>query len=73
MAKGKVSGKTHTQAQLNDWANQNNPNSKAYRANANNHSNQCNPNNKTHQQRHNAQRRNPQPWVDWAPDYPEYD
>ena len=34
MAKGKVSGKTHTQTQLNDWANQNNPNNKAYRANA---------------------------------------
>lgn len=42
MAKGKVSGKTHTQTQLNDWANQNNPNNKAYRANADNHANQMN-------------------------------
>ena len=73
MAKGKISGKTHTQAQLNNWANQNNPNNKAFRANANNHSNQLNPNHKTHQQQHNKERRNPQPWVDWAPDYPDYD
>lgn len=27
-----VSSKTHTQQQLNDYANQNNPNSKAYKA-----------------------------------------
>ena len=40
----KVSGKTHTQEQLNAWANQNNPNNKAYRAKSNNHSNQLNPN-----------------------------
>lgn len=73
MAKGKVSGKTHTQAQLNDWANQHNPNNKAYRANVDNRSNQLNPNQKTHQQIHNSSRRNPQPWVDWAPDYIEYD
>ena len=73
MAKGKVSGKTHTQTQLNDWANQNNPNNKAYRANADNHANQMNPKHKTHQQIHNSQRRNPQPWLDWAPDYPDYD
>lgn len=33
MSKGKgVSGKTHTTQQLNDYANQNNPNNKAYRA-----------------------------------------
>ena len=33
MAKVKrVSGKTHTQEQLNDYANQNNPNNKAYQA-----------------------------------------
>jgi hypothetical protein len=31
MAKG-VSSKTHTQKQLDDYANQNNPNNKAYRA-----------------------------------------
>lgn len=31
MAKRKVvSGKTHTKQQLNDYANQNNPNNKAY-------------------------------------------
>lgn len=44
MSKGHgVSGKTHTQQQLNNYANQNNPNNSAYRANNNNHSNQCNP------------------------------
>ena len=32
MANKKVSSKTHTQKQLDDYANQNNPNSKAYRA-----------------------------------------
>ena len=70
----KVSGKTHTQEQLNAWANQNNPNNKAYRANSNNHSNQLNPNHKTHQQRHNAERRYQKLGsVEWAPDYPEYD
>ncbi len=73
MAK-KISGKTHTQAQLNAWANQNNPNNKAYRANANNHSNQMNPNHKTHQQRHNSDRRYREYMIpDWAPDYIEYD
>ena len=36
----KVSGKTHTQKQLDDYANQNNPNSKAYRARMDNHANQ---------------------------------
>jgi len=44
-----VSGKTHTQQQLNNYANQNNPNNSAYRANQNNHSNQCNPNNNNYQ------------------------
>ena len=44
-----VSGKTHTQQQLNNYSNQNNPNNAAYRANQNNHSNQCNPNNKNYQ------------------------
>ena len=29
-----VSGKTHTTQQLNDYANQHNPNNKAYQANA---------------------------------------
>lgn len=41
----KVSGKTHSQSQINHFANQNNPNNQAYKANANNHSNQMNPNN----------------------------
>ena len=45
-----VSGHTHTQAQLNHYANQNNPNSSAYRSSMNNHSNQCNPNNVAYQQ-----------------------
>lgn len=40
-----VSGKTHTQAQLNNYANQHNPNNPAYRANVNNRANQLNPNN----------------------------
>lgn len=44
-----VSGKTHTQQQVNHYANQNNPNNAAYRANQNNHSNQCNPNNSNYQ------------------------
>ena len=71
----KISGKTHTKEQLDHWANQNNPNNKAYRANANNHSNQLNPKHKTHQQRHNSARRNKQyqTWSEWAPDYIEYD
>lgn len=43
MGKG-VSGNTHTQSQVNHYANQSNPNNSAYQANANNHSNQCNPN-----------------------------
>lgn len=40
-----VSGHTHTQAQLNNYANQHNPNNNAHQANLNNHANQCNPNN----------------------------
>lgn len=40
-----VSGYTHTQAQMNDYANQKNPNNSAYQANNDNHANQCNPNN----------------------------
>lgn len=35
-----VSGKTHTQKQLDDYANQHNPNNKAYKANQQNHSSQ---------------------------------
>ncbi len=47
-AMAKVSGQTHTQKQLNNYANQNNPNNSAYRANNNNHSNQLNPNNQNY-------------------------
>ena len=44
MGKG-VSSYTHTKKQLDDYANQNNPNNPAFHANRNNHANQCNPNN----------------------------
>ena len=44
----KVSGNTHTQAQMNHHANQSNPNKAAHTAAANNHANQCNPNNAAH-------------------------
>ena len=72
--KKKASGKTRTQEQLDNWANQNNPNNKAYRANVNNRSNQLNPNHKTHQQSQNADRRyQKMGFVEWEPDYPEYD
>ncbi len=74
MSGKKVSGKTHTKEQLDNWANQNNPNNKAYRANANNRANQLNPKHNTHQQRHNATRRSKEYLIpDWAPNYPEYD
>ena len=75
MPKSKVSGKTHTKEQLDDWANQHNPNNKAYKANADNHANQKNPNHKkTHQAIHNAQRRyRDYEFPYWAPDYPDYD
>lgn len=70
----KVSGKTHTKAQLDHWANQNNPNNKAYRANLNNRADQSNPNRRSHQAIHNAQRRaKAYAWPEWAPDYPEWD
>lgn len=42
---GGVSGHTHTQLELDDYANQNNPNNHAYWDDLNNHANQCNPNN----------------------------
>ena len=46
MGKGRgVSSYTHTQRQLDNYANQHNPNNRAYRDNLINHSNQCNPNN----------------------------
>ena len=70
----KVSGKTHSKQHLDSWANQHNPNNKAYRKNSDNHSNQMNPNHKTHQAIHNTHRRNRQYILPvWAPDYPEYD
>ena len=40
-----VSGYTYTQRQLDDYANQHNPNNHAYWDNLDNHANQCNPNN----------------------------
>lgn len=67
MASNKVSGKTHTKEQLDNWANQHNPNNRAYRANVANHANQKN----VHQAAHKS---NPKCKVPgWAPDYPEYD
>ena len=46
MAKGHgVSSKTHTQQQINHYANQHNSNNAANRACNNNHANQLNPNN----------------------------
>lgn len=36
----KVSSKTHTKQQLNNYANQKNPNNKAYKANVDNHKKQ---------------------------------
>ena len=74
MSSKKVSGKTHTKEQLDHWANQNNPNNKAYKGNNDNRANQLNPNHKTHQQIHNGDRRyRAYDMPDWAPDYPEYD
>ena len=52
MAKRGVSGYTHSKQQLNNYANQNNPNNKAYKANKDNHSNQYNPNNSRHIAKH---------------------
>ena len=50
MSKGKgVSSHTHTQSQINHYANQHNTNNSAYQANNNNHANQCNPNNSNYQ------------------------
>lgn len=43
MAKG-CSGNTHSTAEMNHYANQQNPNNDAYKAAADNHSNQCNSN-----------------------------
>ncbi len=46
MSKGHgVSGNTHPQEELDNYANQNNPNSDEYQSENDNHSNQLNPNN----------------------------
>jgi len=44
MGKG-VSSYTHSQKELDNYANQHNPNNDSYWENNDNHSNQCNPNN----------------------------
>lgn len=44
MGKG-VSSYTHSQAELDHYANQHNPNNDAYWDDRDNHANQCNPNN----------------------------
>lgn len=43
-----VSGKAHSQQQVNNYANQRNSNNSANRANNNNHANQLNPNNQNY-------------------------
>ena len=43
--RGGVSGNTHSQQQLDDYANQNNPNNDANQEDLDNHSDQLNPNN----------------------------
>lgn len=50
MSKGHgVSGHTHTQSELDHYANQNNPNNAAYQAENDNHAEQLNPNNDKYQ------------------------
>jgi len=50
MSKGHgVSGNTHTQQQVNQYAKQHNPNNNAHQSNNNNHANQLNPNNSNYQ------------------------
>lgn len=74
MGVNKISCKTHSKEQLNNWANQNNPNNKSYKAKLDNRANQMNPNKKTHSQIHNAQKRHKDKILPyWAPDYIEYD
>lgn len=74
MSTKKVSGKTHTKEQLDNWANQNNPNNPAYWANRSNHAVQLSLKHKTHQQTHNARRRHKGQLLPyWAPDYPDFD
>ena len=45
MRGGGVSGYTHSQDDLDNYANQHNPNNDAYWDDLDNHANQCNPNN----------------------------
>ena len=45
----KVSSNNHTQKQMDNYANQKNPNNSASRAAANNRANQMNPNNPAYQ------------------------
>ena len=49
MGKG-VNGNTHTQQQLDDYANQNNRNNDAYWDDLDNHADQLNPNNDEYQE-----------------------
>lgn len=52
MGKSKgVSSNTHTNQQVNHYANQHNSNNSANKANNNNHANQCNPNNSNYKGR----------------------
>ena len=51
-----VSSRTHTQQQINHYANQHNPNNSAHQANNNNHANQCNPNNSNYQGYQNSKK-----------------
>lgn len=49
MSKGRgVSNDSHSKAERDHYANQNNPNNAAYQANNDNHANQLNPNNDEH-------------------------
>ena len=74
MSTKKVSGKTHTKEELDNWANQNNPNNPAYWANRNNHSVQMMSGKKAHQQSHNAHRRyKGQLMPDWSIDFYDND
>ena len=57
MGNKKVSGKKHTKEQLDSWANQHNPNNKAYQTNMINHTNQMNPKHQSHPAQHNGRRR----------------
>lgn len=71
---GKVSGKTHSKEELDNWANLHNPNNKLYKEKANSHASKANTKRKSHQAIHNANRRNKAySWPIWLPDYPEYD